>query len=108
MLCRIRSLCLQLREPAASETSEQTYPARCRNPENILFQLHQPWKPENLHVRSLITRAAFDSHTCPVITYCVSGVTLKLARSYLYDLPRVKWETPNCVFSINNKDGHSI
>jgi hypothetical protein len=57
----------------------------------------------------MITRAAFDSHTCPVTTYCVSGVTLKLARSYLwYDLSRVKWETPNCVSSINNKDGPSI
>ena len=66
-------------------------------------------KPEILHVRSLLLRAAFESNTHVLITYCVSGVTLKLTRSYLwYDFPRVKWERPNCVSSINNKDGPSI
>jgi len=66
-------------------------------------------KPENLHVRSLLSRAAFESNTYVLITYCVSGVTLKLTRSYLWcDFPRVKWERPNCVSSINNKDGPSV
>jgi hypothetical protein len=66
-------------------------------------------KPENLHVPPLLSRAAFESNTHVLITYCVSGVTLKLTRSYLwYDFPRVKWERPNCMSSINNKEGPSI
>lgn len=66
-------------------------------------------KPENLHVRPLLSRAAIESNTYILITYCVSGVTLKLTPSYLwYDFPRVKWERPNWVSSVNNKDGPSI
>jgi hypothetical protein len=66
-------------------------------------------KSENLHVRSLLSRAAFESNTYVLITYCVAGVTMKLTLSYLwYDFPRVKWDRPNCVSSINNKDGPSI
>jgi hypothetical protein len=65
-------------------------------------------KPKNLHVPPLLSRAAFESNTYILITYCVSGVTLKLTRSYLwYDFPRVKWERPNWVPSVNNKDGPS-